>query len=277
MDEISAKALRCKESIRRKTDFEPQIAIVLGSGLGAFAENIEAEKIIGYNEVDGFAAPTVSGHKGRIIFGKIGKVRVAALQGRIHYYEGHSMNDVVMPARTMRLLGAETLILTNAAGAINKSYKPGDFMLIKGHISSLVPSPLIGANTELFGERFPDMSEVYDCGLRECVKNAAKDENINIHEGVYIQTSGPNYETPEEVRMFGMWGADAVGMSTACEAMAACHAGMRVCGLSVLSNMAAGISANALSHEEVKQTADMAADNFKRLLLASVEKIAETL
>lgn len=277
MDKVSEKVCRCCECIQKKTDFKPQLAIVLGSGLGAFADSVEKQASVNYCEVENLAVPAVSGHKGRFVFGEIEGIKVVVAQGRVHYYEGYSMQDVVLPVRIMRMLGAKALILTNAAGGINETYAPGDFMLLKGHISSLVPSPLIGENADLLGERFPDMSEVYDSELRGCIKAAAKSEKIDIHEGVYIQTGGPNYETPEEIKMFKAWGADAVGMSTACEAIAAKHAGMKVCAVSCISNMAAGISKSPLSHAEVKQMADMASDSFKRLLISSVRNIAKML
>ena len=266
MNEVYEKLLKCYESFEKKITFKPEIALILGSGLGDFAETMDIKETLDYSELEGFPISTVSGHKGRFVFGYVEGVPVVAMQGRVHYYEGYPVQDVVLPTRQMKLMGAKVLFLTNAAGGINKSYNCGDFMLIKDHISSLVPSPLIGANLDELGLRFPDMSEVYSGRLREVIKIAASSENISLREGVYIQTSGPNYETPAEIRAYATLGADAVGMSTAIEAMAARHAGMEVCGISCISNLAAGISENPLTHEEVKETADRVAPLFKKLV-----------
>ena len=261
---------QCLSHIREKTDFTPRIAVVLGSGLGGFASRAEVCCSVDYSELPHFPVSTVSGHAGRLLLGHIASVPVVIMQGRVHFYEGYNMQDVVAPVRLARLLGAEGLILTNAAGGINRTLSPGSFMLIRDHIASLVPSPLIGANIEQLGTRFPDMSEVYDREYRALVKQAAARAGTVLHEGVYLQTTGPQYETPAEVELFARWGADAVGMSTACEAIAARHAGMRVCAISCISNMAAGISSEALSHEEVKQTAKRVSAQFERLLYETV-------
>lgn len=266
MSEIYKKLDYCCGQIREKTDFVPKIAVVLGSGLGDFADEAKQAASIEYSSINGFPISTVSGHNGRFVFGYVGNAPVVIMQGRVHYYEGYSMEEVVMPIRVMRMLGAEKLILTNAAGGINKNYTPGDFMVIKGHISCFVPSVLRGENIDELGVRFPDMSRVYDEQMIKTALRAADKLNIPVREGVYIQTQGPNYETPEEIRAFATLGADAVGMSTACEAMAARHMGMKVCGISCISNMAAGISEQELSHEEVKATADRVSKDFKRLL-----------
>lgn len=258
------------EAIKRKTDFRPKLALVLGSGLGDFADKIKAEAIIPYSEIEGFPRSTVPGHAGKLIFGYIGDVPVAAMKGRVHYYEGNAMTDVVLPIRVLRLMGAEKLLLTNAAGGINTSYSAGDFMLIRDHIASLVPSPLIGENLDSLGLRFPDMTEIYDQKLIAKAKEAAARLGIKLHEGTYIQVSGPQFETPTEIKMYRSWGADAVGMSTACEAIAAKHAGYRVCGISFISNAAAGITGAPLSHEEVNENAALAAENFVRLTEAFI-------
>ncbi len=263
----------CIKSIRRITDFEPEIAIVLGSGLGEFANNIKTVATVDYDQINGFPVSTVSGHKGRFVFGYINDKRVVAMQGRVHYYEGYTMQKVVMPIRIMAMLGAKKLILTNAAGGVNANFKAGDLMLITDHISSFVPSALIGKNIDELGVRFPDMSQVYTKNLQDIAKECAKKCNIDLKEGVYVQLTGPNYETPAEIKMIGMLGGDAVGMSTACEAMAAAHMGMDVCGISCITNMAAGISKTTLSHDEVKQTADKVAGSFKNLVLSLVENI----
>ncbi len=269
------KLYSCFDQIRKLTDFKPDVAIVLGSGLGDFADSVEKVCTVNYSEIEGFPVSTVSGHAGRFVFGYLEGIPVAVMQGRVHYYEGYGIQDVVLPIRLLHLMGAETLMLTNAAGGINKKFSVGDFMLISGQISSFVPSPLVGENFSTLGPRFPDMSCIYDEGLRSSIINAASGLGIKLQSGVYVQASGPNYETPEEIRMFSLLGADAVGMSTACEAVAARHAGMKVCGISCISNMAAGISPKPLAHEEIKEIADRVAPDFKRLLRASVKKISE--
>ena len=268
------KLLRCYHSVREKISFEPQVALILGSGLGDYAEQIQVEAVLDYHDIEGFPVSTVLGHKGRFVFGYIQKVPVVIMQGRVHFYEGYDMHDVVLPTRLMGMLGAKVLFLTNAAGGMQKGMHAGDFMLITGHISSFVPSPLIGPNIEELGTRFPDMSEVYKKDLQEMIRNTAKNCGIPLKEGVYVQTTGPNYETPEEIRMYRSLGADAVGMSTACEAMAANHMGMRVCGISCISNLAAGISENPLTHAEIQETADRVAPLFQQLITASIVNIA---
>jgi purine-nucleoside phosphorylase len=276
MSEVYDKLLRCYHSVREKVSFEPQIALILGSGLGDYAEHIQVEAVLDYHEIEGFPVSTVLGHKGRFVFGYIQDVPVVIMQGRVHYYEGYSMSDVVLPTRLMGLLGAKVLFLTNASGGIQDGMQVGDFMLITGHISSFVPSPLIGPNPDELGTRFPDMSEVYKKDLQEVIRTTAKELQIPLKEGVYVQTTGPNYESPEEIQMFKILGADAVGMSTACEAMAANHMGMRVCGISCISNLAAGISKHPLTHAEIQEMADRVAPMFKQLITESVVNIAKT-
>ena len=268
------KLLRCYHSVREKISFEPQVALILGSGLGDYAEQVQVEAVLDYHDIEGFPVSTVLGHKGMFVFGYIQNVPVVIMQGRVHFYEGYDMHDVVLPTRLMGMLGAKVLFLTNAAGGMQKGMHAGDFMLITGHISSFVPSPLVGPNIEELGTRFPDMSEVYKKDLQEIIRNTAKNCGIPLKEGVYVQTTGPNYETPEEIRMYRSLGADAVGMSTACEAMAANHMGMRVCGISCISNLAAGISENPLTHAEIQETADRVAPLFQQLITASIVNIA---
>ena len=268
------KLLRCYHSVREKISFEPQVALILGSGLGDYAEQVQVEAVLDYHDIEGFPVSTVLGHKGRFVFGYIQNVPVVIMQGRVHFYEGYDMHDVVLPTRLMGMLGAKVLFLTNAAGGMQKGMHAGDFMLITGHISSFIPSPLVGPNIEELGTRFPDMSEVYKKDLQEIIRNTAKNCGIPLKEGVYVQTTGPNYETPEEIRMYRSLGADAVGMSTACEAMAANHMGMRVCGISCISNPAAGISENPLTHAEIQETADRVAPLFQQLITASIVNIA---
>lgn len=272
MNGIEKRLMDSYESIRTKIPFKPQTALVLGSGLGGYAESgdIRIEGVLDYQDIEGFPQSTVEGHKGRFVFGYVGEVPVVCMQGRVHYYEGYSMNEVVLPIRLMRLMGAKNLFLTNAAGGINTSYAPGDLMLIQDHISSLVPSPLIGPNLEKLGPRFCDMTDTYDAEYRALLKKTAEKIGVSLQEGVYIQFSGPQYETPAEIRMARALGADAAGMSTACEAVAAHHAGMRVCGISCISNMAAGVTGEKLSHEEVQETADRTADLFRKLVTAGI-------
>lgn len=271
----SEKLQKCLESVRKKTDFVPKIALTLGSGLGALAEEIEIAAIVDYSEIEGFPTSTVPGHKGRFVFGMMDGVPVVIMQGRVHYYEGYAMQDVVLPTRLMRLMGAEVLFLTNASGGINTDFSAGDFMLITDQISNFVPSPLIGSNLEQFGTRFPDMSEIYNKELRTVIADTAKELNIKLQQGVYIQLTGPNFESPAEIRMCRTLGADAVGMSTACEAIAANHAGMKVCGISCVANLGCGLTENPLTHKEVMEAADKAAPLFKKLIRTSIVHIAE--
>ncbi len=263
--------------LRTRTDFTPQIAIVLGSGLGGFAERVDVQTAVDYADIPGFPRSTVAGHAGRFLFGTLGGIRVVLMQGRVHYYEGYTMQQVVMPIRLMRLLGAEILLLTNAAGGINPAFRAGDLMCITGQIGSFVPSPLIGTNDDALGVRFPDMSHIYDETLVGCIRDAAAELDLPLQSGVYVQTTGPQYESPQEIRMYGLLGADAVGMSTACEAIAAVHAGFRVCGISCISNLAAGISPTPLTHAEVQQTADRTAPVFRSLVENAVLRMAQTL
>lgn len=254
--------------IRGKTGFRPKAAVILGSGLGGYAGQMKIECEIPYGEIPGFPVSTVKGHDGRFIFGYAGETPVAAMKGRVHYYEGYNMEEVVRPVRMLGMLGAERLLVTNAAGGINLSFQPGDLMLITDQIASLVPNPLRGENLGQLGPRFPDMSAVYDKGWRNEIRAAAAGCGVPLREGVYLQTPGPSYETPAEIRMFRGWGADAVGMSTAVEAISARHMGMKVAGISCITNMAAGIFEQPLCHEEVQETAEKVEDSFTRLVSA---------
>ena len=258
-------------TVREKTDFLPEIGIVLGSGLGDFARQVEKSAEISYDSLPGFPVSTVAGHAGKLIFGYVHSVPVVVMQGRVHYYEGYSMEQVVAPIRLMGMLGAKKLLLTNAAGGVNTDFTPGDLMVITDHISAFVPSPLRGENPEALGPRFPDMSRVYDEEMRRAVLTAGETLGQPLRQGVYLQWQGPNYETPAEIRMFRTLGADAVGMSTVCEAIAARHMGLRVCAISCITNMACGILPQPLSHEEVQQTADRVKDKFQALVLESLE------
>lgn len=268
---------KCYECFKEKVDFKPSVAIILGSGLGALADEIDIKATLNYSEIEGFPQSTVIGHKGRFVFGYIEEVPVVIMQGRVHYYEGYSMEDVVLPTRLMRMMGAEVLYLTNASGGANPEFSAGDFMLITDQIANFVPSPLIGGNLDELGTRFPDMHEIYNKDLRSIIKNTAKEQGINLREGVYIQLTGPNFESPAEVRMCRMLGADAIGMSTACEAIAANHAGMKICGISCIANLACGLTDNPLTHQEVMEASDKAAPLFKKLIKSSVVNIYRAL
>ena len=267
------RLLKCKKIIREKTNFIPEIAIVLGSGLGNYAEKMEIVTEISYTEIEGFPVSTVAGHDGKFLFGYIGEKAVVMMKGRVHYYEGYEMEDVVLPIRLMKMLGAKTLILTNAAGGIDSSYVSGDLMLIEDQITSFVSSPLRGQNLESLGTRFPDMSSIYDQELKDITKKIAHKQGLDLKQGVYLQTQGPNYESPAEIKMYAACGAHAVGMSTACEAVAAKHMGMKILGISCISNMAAGILDQPLNHLEVQEPANKIQSTFEKLISGIVEAI----
>lgn len=277
MNPVYDKLMKCYKCFQEKINFTPEIALILGSGLGDYADGIRVEATLDYHDIDGFPVSTVPGHQGKYIFGYVGEVPVVCMQGRVHYYEGYEISDVVLPIRLMKLMGARVLFLTNASGGINTNFQAGDFMMIKDQIANFVPSPLIGPNIEELGVRFPDMSNIYDKELQKIIRKTAVRLDIPLQEGVYIQLTGPNYESPSEVRMCRTLGADAVGMSTACEAVAANHMGMHICGISCISNMACGISPHPLTHQEVQETADRVAPLFKQLVTACIQDIAAAL
>lgn len=273
MNEYYDRLRQSVEYIGARAPFRPKAALVLGSGLGGYADSMEVAAAVPYADIPGFPVSTVAGHEGRFIFGRVRGYPIVAMKGRVHHYEGYSVEDAVMPVRAMGLLGAETLILTNAAGGIDLSFRPGDLMIITDHISSFVRSPLIGPNSEELGPRFPDMSRVYDPGLIMLLRKAAGASGIDIKEGIYLQTTGPQFETPAEIRAFRLLGASAVGMSTVIEAIAARHMGMRVSGVSCISNMAAGILDQPLGHGEVQETAARVSDSFGALISAYIEEL----
>ena len=275
MSQVYEKLLKCYECYKERIDFTPKVALVLGSGLGDFAKTIRVVDTLDYHDIEGFPVSTVPGHTGRFIFGYVGEVPVVCMQGRVHYYEGYEMSDVVLPARLMKLMGAEVLFLTNAAGGVKQGFHAGDLMLITGQIASFIPSPLRGANIDELGVRFPDMSQIYDLNLQRIVRKAAVTLGIDMKEGTYLQFSGPQYESPQEVTMSRTLGADAVGMSTACEAIAARHMGMKVVGISCISNLACGISPTPLSHKEVQEVADEVAPRFQALVTEIITQIGE--
>lgn len=275
MNPVYEKLLKCYESFKSRIDFTPRVALILGSGLGDYANDIQVVDTLDYHDIEGFPVSTVPGHAGRFIFGYVGEVPVVCMQGRVHYYEGYDMSDVVLPTRLMKMMGAEILFLTNAAGGIQLGMHAGDFMLIKDQIATFVPTPLRGANIDELGVRFPDMSQVYDLELQRIVRAVAVTLGIDIKEGTYLQLTGPQYETPKEVAMCRILGADAVGMSTACEAIAARHMGMKIVGISCISNLASGISPVPLSHTEVQETADRVAWQFKKLVTEVIMRIGK--
>lgn len=277
MNPAYAKLQACLKGVRERTDFVPQVALILGSGLGALADELETVATVDYADLEGFPVSTVPGHRGRFVFGYFGKTPVVIMQGRVHYYEGYPISDVLLPTRLMALLGAKVLFLTNAAGGVNRAFQAGDFMLIRDHIMAFFPNPLLGENLEELGTRFPDMSEVYDAKLCAVIAETAKKNEIPLQEGVYCQLTGPTFETPAEVRMLGVLGADAVGMSTACEAAAARHMGLRVCGISCITNQGAGISPTPLSHQEVFETANRVAPRFRQLVRESIQAMGDEL
>lgn len=264
--ELVEKITNAVQYIRERISFQPEVGLILGSGLGDFADTLEDTLRIPYADIPDFPVPTVPGHCGSMVFGRKQGKNVVVLQGRIHYYEGHSMQKITFPIRVLAALGVKTLILTNACGGVNLSYKPGDLMLISDHINFSGANPLIGSNLDAYGPRFPDMSDLYTSSLRSLIKQAASDAGISLQEGVYAMYSGPNYETPAEIRMFRILGADVVGMSTVPEALVAGHCGMQVVGVSCVTNMAAGVLPVKLSHAEVMETAAMVHDVFQKLI-----------
>ena len=270
-----AKLERVFARVKVMTEFKPLVALVLGSGLGDYARSLRIEQEIPYSEIEEFPVSTVPGHEGKFYLGWLDSVPVICMKGRVHFYEGYPVEDVVMPIRLMKLLGAKYLFLTNAAGGLNESFVPGDLMMIRDHLSFFVPNPLIGPNAESLGTRFPDMSCVYDGELRELIRETAKREGICLREGVYAQLTGPSYESPAEIRALQTLGTDAVGMSTVVEAIAAKHAGMKICGISCISNLAAGLSKKTLDHKEVQETADSVAGKFTALVSGVIRRMGE--
>lgn len=263
---MNEKIKQASDYILSKISKQYQVGIVLGSGLGGFDETINTHTVVEYKDIPYFPQSTVPGHKGRFVFGDINGVNVMLMSGRFHYYEGYSMQDIAVPIRVMKLLGIEKLILSNAAGGINPDFRAGDFMLIRDHIKFFSDSPMRGKNDEAFGERFFDMSNAYDKDLRELAKRCATEKGIALQEGVYAFMSGPNFETPAEIKMLGILGADVVGMSTVPEVLTAVHCGIQVLGLSCVTNLAAGISKTKLTHQEVMEAGKLANEKFSILV-----------
>ncbi len=259
--------------IQNITDFQPETAVILGSGLGSFADRIDICATVSYSELTDMPISTAPSHKGKFIFGYIGDKKVALMQGRVHLYEGYTSQQAVMPVRLLRKMGADKLIITNASGGINRDFNVGDFMMIKDHISCFVPSPLIGKNDDLLGTRFPDMSNVYDKDLQKIIRLTAMKNNIPLKEGVYAQLTGPQFETPAEIKMLSTLGADAVGMSTVIEAIAAVHCGFKVGAISLITNFACGILDKPLSGEEVNEAANRVAPDFEKLIKEIIKAV----
>jgi len=254
------------EYIQARVSLRPTVGLVLGSGLGGYADTLEDAVRISYSEIPSFPVPTIPGHSGALVIGRKCGQEVVVLQGRIHYYEGLPQQEITLPIRVLAALGVKTVVLTNACGGVNLAFKPGDLMLISDHINFSGANPLIGPNMEEFGPRFPDMSNLYTASLRAQIKETAQKAGIPLQEGVYAMYSGPNYETPAEIRMFRIMGADTVGMSTVTEAIVAGHCGMQVVGVSCITNMAAGVLPVKLSHEEVTETANRVKEVFQDLI-----------
>ncbi len=266
LSDIYSRAENAVRTIRARTTLEPQLAVVLGSGLGAFAEDFQDAVSLPYREIPGFVSSTAQGHVGSLVIGKVEGVPVAAMQGRVHYYEGYSLEEVTFPIRTFKLLGIETLILTNAAGGVDVQLSQGSLMVISDHLNLMGVNPLRGPNDERFGPRFPDLTEVYSRELQELASEEARVLGITARRGVYAALTGPSYETPAEIHMLRTFGADAVGMSTVPEAIVARHMGMKVLGISCITNMAAGISESPINHEEVMETGQRVRESFTQLL-----------
>lgn len=267
--------IEASEYVWNMIQIRPVMGLILGSGLGVLAEEIDEPIIIPYEDIPHFPTSTVAGHKGQLVIGKLKGKKVIAMQGRFHYYEGYTMKQVTFPVRVMKHLGIQSLIITNASGGINKRFSPGDLMIITDHINMMGTNPLIGPNNNELGERFPDMSQVYDQIYIDHAKTCAEKLQLNIQEGIYVGNTGPVYETPAEIDMLRIMGGDAVGMSTVPEAIVARHAGLRILGISCISNMAAGILDEPLSHEEVIQTTEKVKANFLHLLKKIIHTLPE--
>jgi purine-nucleoside phosphorylase len=268
------RAHRAAQFIHSRTNLEPSIAIVLGSGLGAFADELSDATAIGYDEIPGFAHATVEGHAGKLVIGKAGDIAIAAMQGRFHFYEGCSLDEVTFPIRVLKLFGVNTLILTNAAGSLNTEFTPGSLMVISDHINLMGVNPLIGANDERFGPRFPDLSVAYDPDLQSLVIDEANSMGLSLRRGVYASLTGPSYETPAEIHMVRTLGADAVGMSTVPEAIVARHMDMRVIGISCITNLAAGVSSRPIDHSQVMEIGERVRGQFAELLRRVIGRLA---
>lgn len=274
-DAYYAQMESCKEQIEKITDFKPQIVIVLGSGLGDYADEVDVVEKIPYSDIEGWPNSTVKSHAGNLVFATYKGLNLAIMQGRVHYYEGYSMPEVVLPLRVLHLLGADTCILTNAVGAINADYSVGDFVCVKDQISSFVPSPLIGENIDELGERFVSMTDVFDQDMQNTVREVGEKNGIPVHSGVYLQVTGPQFETPAEIEMYRSLGADTIAMSMGVEVIAAAHMGMKVCAINCVSNMAAGMEEEGFSHDSISDATSDASKNFKVLADGLLDSLAK--
>ncbi len=272
MDEAVASAVASIRKVHGSAF--PETVLILGSGLGRFGEHVKAETILPYDTIEGFPVSTVAGHQGRLLIGEAGGAPLACMQGRLHVYEGHPIQEIAVPIRTFRALGVKRLIVTNAAGSLRKNMGPGSLMVIEDHINLSGCNPLIGPNDDETGPRFPDMSTVYDVELRTRLRAAGEAEDVKLDAGVYLYTTGPSFETPAEIRMFAKLGADAVGMSTVPEAIVAVHCGMRVVGLSLITNHAAGIAVHPITHTETLEEGEKAYEKMSRLMLRFLTTLA---
>jgi purine-nucleoside phosphorylase len=273
-DTLYERAEHASRTIRARGVDEARVALVLGSGLGAFADDLEDAVAIPYEEIPGFARSTVEGHAGRLVAGRVAGVPVVVQQGRFHFYEGYALDEVTFPVRVLGLLGVKSLVLTNAAGGLNNSFKQGALMLISDHLNLMGVNPLRGANDARFGTRFPDMSDVYDREFQEAAICEAQAMKIELKRGIYAALSGPSYETPAEIRMLRALGADAVGMSTVPEAIVARHMGLKVLGISCITNMAAGVLDRPIDHAEVMETGEQVRTIFTELLRRTIPKLS---
>ncbi|MBZ5554738.1 MAG: purine-nucleoside phosphorylase [Acidobacteriia bacterium] len=263
------------EFLRHRSELQPRIAVVLGSGLGAFADQVANRQVVPYQEIPHFPRSTVQGHSGNLVLGEIGKIPIAVMQGRVHFYEGYSMQEVTFPTKVLARMGVKRLILTNAAGGISKRFRPGRLMIIEDHLNLQSTNPLMGPNEDRFGLRFFDMSDAYDREMRKVASAAARKLTLSVHRGIYAGLTGPSYETPAEIRMLRALGADAVGMSTVPEVIVANHMGVKCLGISCITNMAAGVSKQKVNHEEVMLTGERVKGDFIRLLRAIIPRLHE--
>lgn len=265
----------CKKQIEAVTDFKPDVVLVLGTGLGDFADTLDVKAKISYKDINGWPNSTAPKHAGNLIFAEYNGLKLAVMQGRVHYYEGYSMQEVVLPLRVLHLLGADTVILTNAVGSMNPEFKVGDFVCVNDQIASFVPSPLVGENDEALGERFVGMTDAFDQDMQDTVLKLGQDKNIPVHSGVFLQVTGPQFETPAEIRMYRSLGADTIGMSTGAEVIAARHMGMKVCDINAVSNMAAGMEEEEFTQEQIEENMTHSAANFKVLINGLLDSLAE--
>ncbi|HST52071.1 MAG TPA: purine-nucleoside phosphorylase [Pyrinomonadaceae bacterium] len=272
-DTLYERAEHAARFIRSRIDEDVRVAVVLGSGLGAFADSLEEAQPLEYTEIPGFARPTVEGHAGRMVVGRVEGMQVAAMQGRFHFYEGYTLEEVTFPVRVLGLLGVKSLVLTNAAGGLNNSFTEGSLIVISDHLNLMGTNPLLGKNDTRFGPRFPDMTTVYDHEYQEIAVCEAHEMGMELRRGIYAALSGPSYETPAEIRMLRLLGADAVGMSTVPEAIVARQMGLRVLGFSCITNMAAGVLDKPINHEDVIETGARVRETFAELLRRVIPKL----